>query len=90
MALIARWHCFWSLCDTYDEGAAGGFDDIVRDYGHFVDLHNPLDLREQPVEEGEIAAGDPGDCRDRLYIGEICVVEIDTKRAPMPGQKGSE
>jgi hypothetical protein len=38
------------------------------------------------VQEAEIAAGDPGDCRDRLYIGEICVVEIDAKRAPMPGQ----
>jgi NAD(P)-dependent dehydrogenase (short-subunit alcohol dehydrogenase family) len=35
---------FLSLCDTYDEGAAVGFDDIVRNHGEFADLHDPLDL----------------------------------------------
>lgn len=67
-------------------GAAGGFNDVVRDYGHFVDLHGSLDLREQPAQEAEIAAGNPGDCRDRLYAGEICVIEFDAKRAPMACQ----
>ena len=68
------------------KGVAGGFYDI-RDHGEFVNLHDPLNLSKAPVREVEIAACDPSDCCDRLYLGEIRVVEIDAGRPPMPGQR---
>lgn len=61
VALIGKWHGFWPLSGTYDESAAGGFDDLVGDDGQFVDLHDPFHLREKSVQEAKIAPGDACD-----------------------------
>jgi len=50
-----------STYDTYDKGAASGFDNIVGNEGQLVDLHDPVDLREQPMQEAEIAASEARD-----------------------------
>lgn len=54
------------LGDADDQRGAGCFDDIIGDGGQLVDLHDPLHLGEQPVDEAEVAAGDPGDRGDGL------------------------
>lgn len=86
MALIDKWHCFRSLSDTYDKGAPGGIDNLVGNEGQLVDLHDPLDLGEQPMQEAEIAAGDAGDRGDGLRVRKISVVQTDAQRAPMTRQ----
>jgi hypothetical protein len=56
------WRGFGPQSGAYDErGAAGGFDDLVCDDGQFVGLCDPFHLREKPVQEPEVAAGDARD-----------------------------
>jgi hypothetical protein len=52
--------------NTNDEGASGGFDNIIGDDGELVDFQNALDLHEQPVQRAEVPAGDAGDRGDGL------------------------
>lgn len=64
------------LGDADDQRGAGCFDDIIGDGGQLFDLHDPLHLGEQPVDEAEVAAGDPGDRGDGLGVGEVFGVEV--------------
>ena len=52
-----------------------------------VDLQDPLDLAEQPLDQAEVAAGDPDDRRDRLGIGEV-VRGRASGRAAASGARG--
>ena len=61
VTLIANWHGFSSLTDTDNERAAGSLHNLVGDDGQFVDLHDPFDLGEKPMQEAEVAAGDARD-----------------------------
>lgn len=70
------------LGDADDQRGAGCFDDIIGDGGQLVDLHDPLHLGEQPVDEAEVAAGDPGDRGDGLGVGEVFGVEVLAEGAP--------
>ena len=47
--------------DPDHERAPRGLYHVIRDDRQAVDLENALDLHEQPMEEPEIAAGDPRD-----------------------------
>ena len=47
-----------------DEGAGGCFDDVVGDGFELVDFQYTGDLGEEPLEEAEVAAGDPFDRGD--------------------------
>jgi hypothetical protein len=47
---------YLTLCCSNDEGAAGRFDNIIRDDRQAVDFEDAFDLHEQAVEEG-------GSCR---------------------------
>lgn len=64
------------LCDPDDKGAAGGLDHVVGDDGEFVDFHDALDLREQAMQESEIAASEAGDRSNGLGVCEIRAVAI--------------
>ena len=66
-----------------DEGAGGGFDDVVGDGVELVDLQDALDLREEPLQQSEVPAGDAGDGSDGLRVGEVLGVEGLAKRAPV-------
>ena len=66
-----------------DEGAGGGFDDVVGDGVEFVDLQDPLDLGEEAFEEPEVAAGDPCDGCDGLGVGEVVGVEGLAEGSPV-------
>lgn len=59
------------LGDADDEGALGGFDDVVGDGVELVDFEDAFDLGEQSFEESEVPAGDSGDRSDRLCVGEV-------------------
>ena len=72
-----------------DKDAGGGFDDVVGDGIERVDLQYPIDLREEPFEETEVAAGDPFDGGDGLCVGDVVGVEIPAESLPMPVQKAA-
>lgn len=63
-----------------DQGAPGGFDDVVSDDAESVDFEDALDLGEQAVQQPEVAAGDAADCGDGLGVGEVCEVERQARR----------
>ncbi len=56
----------------------------------FVDLHDPFDLGEEPVEEAEGAPRDSDDDRDGLGIGEVLGVEGEAEFAPMAFGQGRQ
>jgi hypothetical protein len=58
-----------------DEGNCGCFDDVVGDGFELVDLQYTGDLREETLEEPEVAAGDPLDRGDCLGVSEVVGVE---------------
>ena len=60
----ALWRLDWSA-DADDEGAAGCFDYVVSDGLQVVDLHQAVDLNEQPLDESEVPAGDAGGRRSQ-------------------------
>jgi len=69
------------LGDADDEGALGGFDDVVGDGVELVDCEDAFDLGEQSFEKSEVPAGDSGDRSDRLCVGEVVWVQRSTQRA---------
>jgi hypothetical protein len=81
---------YLTLCCSNDEGAAGRFDNIIRDDRQAVDFEDAFDLHEQAVKKAEVAAGDPGNRSDGLCIGEVSLVERETELAPMPGRNEGE
>ena len=58
-----------------DEGAGGCFDDVVGDGFELVDLQHRCDLREDPLQQPEVAAGDALDRGNCLGIREVIRVE---------------
>ena len=66
-----------------DEGASGGFDDVVGDYVEVVDLEDAFDLREEAFEEPEVAAGGAFDGGEGLRVGEVVKVECFAEFAPV-------
>ena len=81
---------YLTLCCADDEGAAGGFDNIIGDDRKPVDFEDAFDLHEQAVKEPKVTAGDAGNRRDGLRIGEVGFVERKAELAPMPGQNEGE
>ena len=78
-----------AFCDRFvalisdDEDAGGGFDDVVGDGFELVDLQDAVDLREEPFEESEVAAGDAFDRGYGLGVGEVVRVECPAEMFPM-------
>ena len=72
-----------SLGRPDDEGASGGFDDVVSDGLQLVDLQDAFDLGEESLEEAEVAAGDAADRGDGLGVGEVVGVERLAEGAPV-------
>lgn len=72
--------------DADDQGALGGFDDVVGDGVEFVDLQDALNLGgEEAFEQPEVAARDPHDGGDGFGVGEVFGgVEGPAERAPVP------
>lgn len=66
-----------------NEDAGGGFDDVVGDGVELVDLQHAIDLREESLEEAEVASGDALDRSDCLCISEIVRVEGPPEALPM-------
>ena len=66
-----------------DQGAGGSFDDVVGDGVQLVDLEDAVDLREEPFEEAEVAAGDAFDGGDGLGVGEVVRVESPAESLPV-------
>src|SRR5690606_3658110 len=56
--------CGGQLADADDQGAGGGFDDVVGDGVELVDLQDALDLGEEAFQEPEVPASDAGDGGD--------------------------
>ena len=90
MRLGGRWRALAAffggrLCsaDADDEGAAGCFDDVVGDGVQVVDLHDAVDLDEQPLDEPEVSAGDAGDRGYGLGVGEVVWVEGEAEAVPV-------
>jgi hypothetical protein len=54
-----------------DERVAGGLDDFAGDGLQLVDLEHAPGLREQAVNEPEVAAGDARDRGDGFDVGEV-------------------
>lgn len=74
----------WSV--SKDQGAGGGFDDIVGDGLQLVDLQHPLDLGEQSLDHAEVAAGQPLDRGDGLRIREVLRIQAFAQAFPVPVQ----
>jgi hypothetical protein len=59
------WRLFFGalrrLQDADDQRLAGRLNDFPGDRGQAVDLHDPLDLGEEALDEAEVADGDAGD-----------------------------
>jgi hypothetical protein len=81
---------YLTLYRSNDKGAAGRFDNIIRDDRQAVDFEDAFDLHEQAVKKAEVAARDPSNRSDGLCIGEVSLVERETELAPMPGQNEGE
>jgi len=81
---------YLTLYCSNDEGAAGRFDNIIRDDRQAVDFKDEFDLREEAVEIAAVAARDPGNRSDGSCIGEVSLVERETGLAPMPGRNEGE
>ena len=73
-----------------DEDAGGGFDDVVGDCVELVDFEDPVDLREEPFEKAEVAAGDAFDGGDCLCVGEVVRVESLAESFPMTPENEEE
>jgi hypothetical protein len=50
-------------------------DDVVGDGGQVINVHETLDLHEEPVDQPEIAAGNSRDRGNRLSIDKIGAIE---------------
>src|SRR5215471_13708132 len=68
---------------TNDETCPGRFDDLLGDRLQLVDLENTADLRQQAVEQAEVAASDADDGRDGLLIRKIFVFEHQIEFRPV-------
>lgn len=85
-----------AFCDRFlsliadDEDTRGGFDDVVGDGFKLVDFEDSGDLREQALQESEVAAGDSFDCGDCLGIGEVVRVEVSARAFPVPVENEEE
>jgi hypothetical protein len=51
---------YLTLRGADNEGAAGGFHNIVRDDRQAIDFHDTFNLHKQAVQKSEVASGDPG------------------------------
>jgi hypothetical protein len=49
----------------------GGFDDFAADRGEVVYLQDAGDLREEALDEAEVAVGDTRDGGDCVGVGEV-------------------
>ena len=56
------------LGGTNDEALPGRFYDFPRHPRQRIDLHQAGDLRQQTVQQAEIAARDPDDGRQDVFI----------------------
>jgi len=73
----------WRLQAADDKRLAGGLYDFPGDRAQVVDLHNAPDLGEQSLDESEVAAGDTGDGRDGLGVGEVVGGQGEAQLGPV-------
>ena len=78
--------CGGQLADSDDQGAGGGFDDVVGDGVELVDLQDAVDLGEEAFQEPEVPASDAGDGGDGLGVCEVRWVECLAEGGPVPLQ----
>jgi hypothetical protein len=82
----AKWRGSPALSGAYDNCGSAGLDNIVSDGALPVDAKDAVDLHEQAMHETEVSSGDPHDRGDGLGIGEVGVVQPQSKLAPSSGQ----
>ena len=73
-----------------DEGRAGGLGHLRGDRPQPADLQHAPDLGEQPLHRPEVAAGDPGDRRQRLGIGPVVRRKGQSDLPPLVGEDEAE
>lgn len=56
----------------------------------FVDFHDAMDLREESLQEAEIAAGDASYRGGGLSVGEVVGIEFEAEFVPVPSQDEGE
>lgn len=84
----SQWYLAAARSGTDEQGLAGGFDDLGRHCGEVVELLDPANLGEQPVDEAEVAAGDAGDGGDRDGLGEVVVRGVVSRCGEAVGSSG--
>src|SRR5271168_1448285 len=76
-----------SSCCANRQTFACRLDDARRDDLQLVDAENTVDLRQQPAQQPEIAAGDANDGGDRLLIGDAGGWQHQTDLGPVFGKE---
>ena len=66
-----------------DQPFPGGFHHFLRDEVQLVNLQNPFDLGEEPLQQAEIPARDPDDGSTRFSIGEFRGMKCQAKLGPL-------
>src|SRR5437870_12622532 len=69
-----------------DETCTSRFHDLLGDRLQLVDLEDTAELRQQAMEQAEVAAGDADDGRDGLLICKILVGEHQVEFLPVMGE----
>jgi hypothetical protein len=67
------------LCDADDGRAAGGFDHILANHGHFIDAQGWLDLHEQLMQQAKVSTSDSRDCGNSLAVGEVSLIQGEAR-----------
>jgi hypothetical protein len=62
---------------------SGSLHQLLGDGFDFIDLHETLDLQAEPVDQSDVAAGNPNDGCDSLGVREICWIKRRTELPPL-------
>lgn len=58
------------------EGLACGVDDLGCDFGELVQRSDSFDLRQEPIDEAEVATGDTNDRSDGSRVGDAAIGRV--------------
>lgn len=70
-----------------EKGLPGGFDDLWGERVEFVHSLYAFDLSEQPVDEAEVAGGDPHDGGDGCGVDDVAVRCLARVASPDAGNR---
>jgi hypothetical protein len=84
MSRLARWGRLYS---ADHQAFPGSIDHGRRDGGQAVYAQDPFDLREQAVDEAEVAAADPDDCGDCFRVRNTSWRQSNAKLRPVGGEQ---